>query len=91
MEEQLKHAYDEYRKAVQAERSLSEEISGRLPSAEEQEKFERMGADVAAWKARNAVLHERLKQILAELRAVESPDLAMLSVAMRELRNLASR
>ena len=37
------------------------------------------------------VLHERLKQILAELRAVESPDLAMLSVAMRELRNLASR
>jgi HK97 family phage major capsid protein len=51
VEEQLKHAYDEYRKAVQAERSLSEEISGRLPSAEEQEKFERMGADVAAWKA----------------------------------------
>jgi len=47
--------------------------------------------DVATWKARNAVLHERLKQILAELRAVESPDLAMLSVAMRELRNLASR
>ena len=47
--------------------------------------------DVAAWKARNAVLHERLKQILAELRAVESPDFAMLSVAMRELRNLASR
>ena len=47
--------------------------------------------DVATWKARNAVLHERLRQILAELRAVESPDLAMLSVAMRELRNLASR
>ena len=37
------------------------------------------------------MLHERLKQMLAELRAVESPDLAMLSVAMRELRNLASR
>jgi glutamate dehydrogenase len=47
--------------------------------------------DVASWKSHNAVLHERLKQILAELRAVESPDLAMLSVAMRELRNLASR
>src|SRR4051812_6171005 len=47
--------------------------------------------DVATWKARNAVLHERLRQILAELRAVEAPDLAMLSVAMRELRNLASR
>ena len=28
---------------------------------------------------------------LDELRAAEAPDLAMLSVAMRELRNLASR
>jgi glutamate dehydrogenase len=47
--------------------------------------------DVASWKTRNAVLYDRLKQILNELRAAESPDLAMLSVAMRELRNLASR
>src|SRR3954468_2225001 len=47
--------------------------------------------DMATWKARNAMLHERLRQILAELRAVEAPDLAMLSVAMRELRKLASR
>jgi glutamate dehydrogenase len=46
--------------------------------------------DVAAWKARNAVLFERFRQILAELRVAESPDLAMLSVALRELRSLAS-
>jgi glutamate dehydrogenase len=47
--------------------------------------------DIAAWKARNAALHERFRQILGELRAADSPDLAMLSVALRELRNLASR
>ncbi len=46
---------------------------------------------VASWKAGNAALHERFRQILNELRAAESPDYAMLSVAMRELRNLASR
>jgi len=47
--------------------------------------------DLPSWKARNAQLYERARQILAELRAAEAPDLAMLSVAMRELRNLASR
>jgi len=46
---------------------------------------------IAAWKSRNAVRHERFQQILTDLRAAESPDLAMLSVAMRELRNLTSR
>jgi glutamate dehydrogenase len=46
---------------------------------------------IAAWKSRNSVLYERFRQILADLRAAESPDLAMLSVAMRELRNLSSR
>jgi glutamate dehydrogenase len=48
-------------------------------------------ARIGAWKARHAVLHERFRQILTDLRATESPDLAMLSVAMRELRNLSSR
>jgi glutamate dehydrogenase len=48
-------------------------------------------AQIAAWKARNSVLYERFRQVLADLRASESPDLAMLSVAMRELRNLSSR
>ncbi len=45
--------------------------------------------DLAAWKTRNAVPYERFRQVLADLRSAESPDLAMLSVAMRELRNLA--
>jgi len=44
---------------------------------------------IAAWKKRNAVLYERFRQVLADLRAAEPPDLAMLSVALRELRNLA--
>jgi glutamate dehydrogenase len=46
---------------------------------------------IKSWKARNSVLYARFQQILAELRAAESPDLAMLSVALRELRNLSSR
>jgi glutamate dehydrogenase len=48
-------------------------------------------SQIAAWKARNVVLYERVRQVLGELRAAETPDLAMLSVAMRELRNLSSR
>jgi glutamate dehydrogenase len=43
-----------------------------------------------SWKSRNGARLERFRQVLHELRAAESPDLAMLSVAMRELRNLAS-
>jgi len=50
MEEQIKHAYEQYRTAVQAEKTLSESIVGRVPTAEEQEKFERMEADIAQWK-----------------------------------------
>jgi NAD-specific glutamate dehydrogenase len=37
------------------------------------------------------VLYERFRQVLTELRASGAADLAMLSVAMRELRNLSSR
>ncbi|HZD19169.1 MAG TPA: NAD-glutamate dehydrogenase, partial [Burkholderiales bacterium] len=48
-------------------------------------------SQIAAWKGRNAVLYERVRQVLGELRAAETPDLAMLSVAMRELRNLSAR
>jgi glutamate dehydrogenase len=44
-----------------------------------------------AWESANRALFERFRQVLADLRTAESPDLAMLSVAMRELRNLASR
>jgi glutamate dehydrogenase len=44
---------------------------------------------VAAWAAQHGAALERAARILGELRAVPSPDLAMLSVALRELRNLA--
>jgi glutamate dehydrogenase len=48
------------------------------------------GADpVAAWEARQRGTMERASRILGELRAVPAPDLAMLSVGLRELRNLA--
>jgi len=49
------------------------------------------GQQIAAWKKRNAVLYERCRQVLGELRSAGSPDFPMLSVAMRELRNLTSR
>jgi glutamate dehydrogenase len=42
------------------------------------------------WKQRNAAARERYRQVLNELRTAESPDLAMLSVALRELRSLAT-
>jgi len=46
---------------------------------------------LAGWKARNAVPHERFRQVLADLRTAEAPSLAMVSVALRELRNLSAR
>jgi HK97 family phage major capsid protein len=50
--EAMQRAYDEYRKAVEAERALSAQINdeGRAPSAEENQQFERMGEDVSTWK-----------------------------------------
>ena len=46
---------------------------------------------VALWEAAHKMLLERFGQVLADMRTAESPDFAMLSVAMRELRNLAAR
>ena len=43
---------------------------------------------VAAWLRANARSLERAAQLFAELRAVPSPDSAMLSVTLRELRAL---
>jgi len=45
----------------------------------------------ALWEAAHKNVLERFSQVLADLRTAEAPDLAMLSVAMRELRNLAAR
>jgi glutamate dehydrogenase len=48
-------------------------------------------ADALKNEKRNAALYERFRQVLTELRSVDAPDLAMLSVALRELRNLTTR
>lgn len=45
----------------------------------------------ALWEAAHKTLLERFAQVLADLRSAGAPDFAMLSVAMRELRNLAAR
>jgi glutamate dehydrogenase len=44
---------------------------------------------VAAWASSRRAALERATRILGELRAAPAPDLAMLSVGLRELRNLA--
>jgi glutamate dehydrogenase len=44
---------------------------------------------LAAWERRNTTALERAQRLLAELADTKALDLAMLSVALRELRNLA--
>lgn len=44
---------------------------------------------IALWQSANGIALERARHILGELRSSPAPDLAMLSVALRELRNLA--
>jgi glutamate dehydrogenase len=46
------------------------------------------GQRVEAWLAENAAAVERCLQVVAELRAAGPPDLARLSVVVREVRNL---
>jgi glutamate dehydrogenase len=46
---------------------------------------------IAAWEQANRPLLERFRQVHADLRAQKTLDLAMASVAMRELRNIAVR
>ncbi len=45
-------------------------------------------ARISAWMQANAVAVNRCRQILSDLRASGTPDFAMLSVAMREIRSL---
>ncbi|ROZ69023.1 NAD-glutamate dehydrogenase [Ramlibacter sp. WS9] len=47
------------------------------------------GDKLSAWEARNPMTFARARRLVAELADTASPDLAMLSVALRELRNLA--
>ena len=61
-------------------RAVAAEIAGGSGSTQDQ---------IAAWRDRNRRALERSGQLFTELRAVPSPDAAMLSVALRELRSLA--
>ena len=45
---------------------------------------------IAAWQERNRRSAERASRLLGELRAAPAADASMLSVALRELRNLAA-
>jgi glutamate dehydrogenase len=47
------------------------------------------GALIAAWRRDKGVQLERAYHLLAEMKSGPAPDLSMLSVALRELRNLA--
>jgi glutamate dehydrogenase len=47
-----------------------------------------VSALVAAWQAQNGNAMERAQRVLAGVQATPTPDLAMVSVALRELRNL---
>jgi glutamate dehydrogenase len=60
-------------------RSITEEIARGTGSAADR---------IGAWRDRNRRVLERSGQLFAELRAVPSPDTAMLSVVLRELRAL---
>jgi len=80
--------------AILAKAALRDDLASLLRAiTEDVMRADVMRADpadpISAWKTRNAVLYERFRQVLADLHAAESPDLAMLSVALRELRNLA--
>jgi len=44
---------------------------------------------MAAWKSRRTFQYERCRQLFAEIRGSATPDMPMLSVALRELRALA--
>jgi NAD-specific glutamate dehydrogenase len=44
---------------------------------------------IGVWEAKNRSSIERIRQVIADLQAAGSLDLSMLSVALRELRNLA--
>jgi glutamate dehydrogenase len=46
---------------------------------------------IAAWEQGNRTLLERFRQVHADLDAHQNLDLAMISVAMKELRNIAAR
>jgi glutamate dehydrogenase len=63
------------------QRALAQQVLAGGPGA--------AGDLLARWEAANAVPLERARRLLADLAEAKQADLAMLSVAMRELRDLA--
>jgi len=63
------------------QRSIALDAVSRHPTGAAADKL-------SSWEARNPVAFARAKRLVAELADAASPDLAMLSVALRELRNL---
>ena len=74
-----------------AKAALRDDLASLLRALSQDVLSDSAADPICAWKTRNAVRYERFRQILADLRAAESPELAMLSVAMRELRNLTAQ
>ena len=64
-------------------RSLAAQVLRERPDLNESELL------VAAWRTRLAFQFERYQQLSAEIRTAPAADIAMLSVALRELRSLA--
>ncbi|HEU5295279.1 MAG TPA: NAD-glutamate dehydrogenase [Burkholderiaceae bacterium] len=75
-----------------AKAALGDDLAG-LQRAITQEVLAAAGSSatqmLAAWEALNTSALERAQRLLTELRDAKAADLAMLSVALRELRNLA--
>jgi glutamate dehydrogenase len=63
------------------QRSIALDAVSRHPAGTAADKL-------SSWEARNPAAFARAKRLVAELADAASPDLAMLSVALRELRNL---
>jgi NAD-specific glutamate dehydrogenase len=57
-------------------------VLGQSPGITEPEEL------IAGWEEHNRGPFERAQQVLADVRAADNPDLAMLSVSLRELGNL---
>ena len=76
-------------KGVDARRSRRAAAHARRPMCSRRARPTSPRELVAAGRHAQPRTLERASRLLAELRAAPSPDLAMLSVALRELRNLA--
>jgi len=63
------------------QRSIALDAVSRHPAGPAADKL-------SSWEARNPAAFSRARRLVAELADAASPDLAMLSVALRELRNL---